>query len=209
MVTHSDLGNAFPFRYREGLAGFCCGKLWHYVQYIPRKMHTIFALLCFVVVIHWLIFPYPSGLLHWHCGNLTIAPVPAKQPWWIWVNTLCEFIMNDCITTTKQSTTKPCAYFLGYTVWSYKIPERIYDVTVTLYVVYHSGTALDSCNWVCEITHFFPLKKMFQYCPCHQLVIINLLPWYRPILALLEYLYWRCFRLRLWYVSLQTPEQNP
>ena len=24
--------------------------------------------------------------------------------------------MNDCITTTKQSTTKPCAYFLGYTV---------------------------------------------------------------------------------------------
>ena len=54
------------------------------LQYIPRNMHTVFALLCVVVVIHWLIFPYPSGLLHWHCGNLTIAPVPAKQPWWIW-----------------------------------------------------------------------------------------------------------------------------
>ena len=54
------------------------------IQYIPRNMHTVFALLCLVVVIHWLIFPYPSGLLHWHCGNLTIAPVPAKQPWWIW-----------------------------------------------------------------------------------------------------------------------------
>ena len=79
-------------------------------------MHTVFALLCFVVVIHWLIFPYPSGLLHWHCGNLTIAPVPAKQPWWIWINTSYEFIMTDCITTTKQSTRKPCAYFLGYTV---------------------------------------------------------------------------------------------
>ena len=88
------------------------------LQYIPRNMHTVFALLCFVVVIHWLIFPYPSGLLHWHCGNLTIAPVPAKQPWWIWINTSCEFIMNDCITTTKQSTTKPCAYFLGYTAIS-------------------------------------------------------------------------------------------
>ena len=86
------------------------------LQYIPRNMHTGFALLCFAVVIHWLIFPYPSGLLHWHCGNLTIAPVPAKQPWWIWINTPCEFIMNDCVTTTKQSTTKPCAYFLGYTV---------------------------------------------------------------------------------------------
>ena len=88
------------------------------VQYIPRNMHTVFALLCFVVVIHRLIFPYLSGLLHWHCGNLTIATVPAKQPWWIWINTSCEFTMNDCITTTKQSTTKPCAYFLGYTVYT-------------------------------------------------------------------------------------------
>ena len=88
-----------------------------HIQYIPRNMHTVFALLCFVVVRHWLIFPYPSGLLHRHCGNLTIAPVPTKQPWWIWINTSCEFIMNDCITTTKQRTTKPCAYFLGYTVY--------------------------------------------------------------------------------------------
>ena len=92
------------------------------VQYIPRNMHTVFALLCFVVVIHWLIFPYPSSLLHWHCGNLTIAPVPAKQPWWICINTSCEFIMNDCITTTKQTPTKPCAYFLGYTVFTYCRP---------------------------------------------------------------------------------------
>ena len=29
------------------------------------------------------------------------------------IDKYCEFIMNDCITTTKQSTTKPCAYFLG------------------------------------------------------------------------------------------------
>ena len=88
-------------------------------------MNTVFALLCFVVFIHWLIFPYPSGLLHWHCGNLTIAPVPAKQPWWIWINTWCEFIMNDRITTTKQSTTKPWAYFLGYTVCM-KITPALY-----------------------------------------------------------------------------------
>ena len=100
------------FTTRNEISTMC----YHQVQYIPRNMHTVFALLWFVVVIDWLIFPYPSGLLHWHCGNLTIAPVPAKQPWWIWINTSCEFIMNDCITTTKQSTTKPCAYFLGYTV---------------------------------------------------------------------------------------------
>ena len=100
------------------------------LQYIPRNMHTVFALLCVVVVIHWLIFPYPSGLLHWHCGNLTIAPVPAKQPWWIWINTSCEFIMNDCITTTKQSTTKPCAYFLGYTVYHSNYDLGHFDIYV-------------------------------------------------------------------------------
>ena len=88
--------------------------LWYSIS--QEICTRFFALLCFVVVIHWLIIPYPSGLLHWHCGNLTIAPVPAKQAWWIWINTSCEFIMNDCITTTKQSTTKPCASFLGYTV---------------------------------------------------------------------------------------------
>ena len=102
-------------------------------------MHTVLALLCFVVVIHWLIFPYPSGSLHWHYGNLTIAPVPAKQPWWIWINTSCEFIMNDCITTTKQSTTKPCAYFLGYTVspqgmcvWPWEMPRQFNNINAVI-----------------------------------------------------------------------------
>ena len=98
----------FRYIYEHFCPTATCNSATH-IQYIPRNMHTVFALLCFVVVIHWLIFPYPSGLLHWHCGNLTIAPVPAKRPWWIWINTSCEIIMNDCITTTKQSTTKPCA----------------------------------------------------------------------------------------------------
>ena len=33
----------------------------------------------------WSIYPYLSGLLHWHLGNRMIAPVPEKQPWKIWV----------------------------------------------------------------------------------------------------------------------------
>ena len=129
---------------REEMCHGGSNNLFDLLQYIPRYMHTVFALLCFVAVKHWLIFPYPSGLLHWHCGNLTIAPVPAKQPWWIWINTSCEFIMNDCITTTKQSTTKPCAYFLGYTVpkaviqlrnpqWKHGMPHNI-----TIWITYHN-----------------------------------------------------------------------
>ena len=109
-------------------------NVFNRLQYISRNMHTVFALLCFVVVIHWLIFPYPSSLLHWHCGNLTIAPVPAKQPWWIWLNTSCEFIMNDCITTTKQSTTSPFAYFLGYTVCDVTCNHHVSPVTIMTWV---------------------------------------------------------------------------
>ena len=45
--------------------------------------------------------------------------------------------MNDCITTTKQSTTKPCAYFLGYTVYSTShgicSPNVLYYVLLWLY----------------------------------------------------------------------------
>ena len=99
-------------------------------------------------------FPYPSGLLHWHCGNLTIAPVPAKQPWWIWINTSCEFIMNDCISTTKQSTTKPCAYFLGYTVVLINIDtSKRCDVPltwITIYLLY----------WLC----YYRTKMFFYRC---------------------------------------------
>ena len=94
----------------------CQHVFWMILTVYPKKyaLGFCFAVLCCGYTLTD--FPFPSGLLHWHCGNLTIAPVPAKQPWWIWINTSCEFIMNDCITTTKQSTTKPCAYFLGYTV---------------------------------------------------------------------------------------------
>ena len=61
-------------------------------------------------------YTYPSGLVHWHWGNHTIAPVPAKQPWRLCVHKSWESIQYYSVTTTKQSTTKLYAYFLGYTV---------------------------------------------------------------------------------------------
>ena len=115
---------------------------------ISQEICTRFLLCCALfLVIHWLIFPYPSGLLHWHCGNLTIAPVPAKQPWWIWINTACEFIMNDCITTTKQSTTKPCAYFLGYTV---HIASSVRFVFQTIYEYQFCYSMCGRCSVECH-----------------------------------------------------------
>ena len=80
---------------------------------ISQEICTRFLLCCALL---WLYIDWFSHI-HQAYFTGTIAPVPAKQPWWLWINTSCEFIMNDCITTTKQSTTKPCAYFLGYTVY--------------------------------------------------------------------------------------------
>ena len=154
--------------------------LFGYLQYIPRNMHTVFALLCFVVVIHWLLFPYPSGLLHWHCGNLTIAPVPAKQPWWIWINTSCEFIINDCITTTKQSTTKLCAYFLGYTIWAvpYLISpaeccrlrrETVRNCTDIIFL----WMAENKVSWYLSIANLILITSVWYYKPAGSLSAHN------------------------------------
>ena len=62
---------------------------WHrelmLLQYIPRNVHTGFALLCFVVVIHWLIFPYPSGLLH-DCPSASKATLMNVDKYFMWIH---------------------------------------------------------------------------------------------------------------------------
>ena len=47
------------------------------------------------------------------CCGYTLTDFPIS----IRLTSLALWQMNDCIATTKQSTTKPCAYFLGYTVF--------------------------------------------------------------------------------------------
>ena len=54
-------------------------------------------------------YPHSPGLLHWHWGNHTIAPVPVKQPWRIWVNIWNESTRSDVITQTES-----CAYSVEY-----------------------------------------------------------------------------------------------
>ena len=89
---------------------------------ISQEICTRFLLCCALL---WL---YIDWFSHIHQAYFT-GTVAAKQPWRIWINTSCEFIMNDYITTTKQSTTKPCAYFLGYTVYvimRWSVPIRTF-----------------------------------------------------------------------------------
>ena len=163
-------------------------------------MQTFFALLCFVVVIHWLIFPYPSGLLHWHCGNLTIAPVPAKQPWWIWIHTSCEFIMKDCITTTKQSTTKPCAYFLGYTVTT----KNQSTMKPGIYFMGYTVTYENSIRYYIYISCFHVSCKRLnlcvqsKFCREAQVVAPGKIEWnFRYVISRTDFSDWRLRHL-LW-----------
>ena len=60
-----------------------------------------------VWVLWWLdcgrIYPYPSGLHHWHWGNPGIAPVPVKWPWRIWVNKSRKSAKEDDITKIYEN----------------------------------------------------------------------------------------------------------
>ena len=124
------------------------GSECHNIQYSPRNMHTVFALLCFVVVIHWLIFPYPPGLLRWHCGNLTIAPVPAKQTlmnmdkYFMWIHyerlhihnkathnkTVCIFIGIYCNSLTPCFLISVSAMIPGNGLhWKYSYFSLVWD----------------------------------------------------------------------------------
>ena len=93
-IATSQLCTVYPKKYAHGLcfAVLCSG---HTLTDFPISIRlTLLAL--------------------WQSND---CPSASKATLMNMDNTSCEFIMNDCITTTKQSTTKPCAYFeLGYTV---------------------------------------------------------------------------------------------
>ena len=90
---------------------------WRHTVYPKKYAHGFcFAVLCCGYTLTD--FPISIRLTSLALWQSHDCPSASKQPWWIWINTSCEFTMNDCITTTKQSTTKPCAYFLVHTVSS-------------------------------------------------------------------------------------------
>ena len=78
-------------------------------------MHTVYALLCFVVVYHILLdfYPYPSRLLHWHWGNHMIW-LPQCQ-WsnpegYGWIN---QWIPQEIMIQPQQDKPKQnCVYNL-------------------------------------------------------------------------------------------------
>ena len=71
----------------------CCLQIcMAHIQYISRNMHTVFALLCFVVVIHWLIFPISirlTSLALWQsndCPSASKATLMNMDRYLMWIH---------------------------------------------------------------------------------------------------------------------------
>ena len=83
------------------------------VQYIPRNMHMVFALLCFVVVVHWLIFPISirlTSLALWQsndCPSASKATLMNMDKYFMWIH--YERLHNH----NKAKHNKTVCIFLG------------------------------------------------------------------------------------------------
>ena len=138
-----------------------------YMQYIPRNIETVHTF-CGLVLLDF--YPYPSGLLHWHWGNHTIAPVSVKQPRRIWVNGSHGSPNYYWYNLNQQNISKLCAYSMGYIqvhkitpVFMGRQADDIYIYvcpTIFTYVRWSSKTR-DIC-WFNSLTSIISLSEQLD-----------------------------------------------
>ena len=131
------------------------------VYSISQELYTWF-MFCYVLL--WFstcrIYPYSSGLLHWHWGNHMIAPVPVKQPWRMWVNKSHELLRTDYINKTKQSITKPCTYFMGCIVpCCCCLLNKLFDFTIGA-----GATHLEAGLYDQNLKKYFIMMHLIKSC---------------------------------------------
>ena len=82
----------------------------------PKKYAHGFVVLCFVVVMQSLIMNSHEVFIHIHQGCFAGSGAIVRLPQCQWSKPDGYGKISQCITTTKHTKVKPCAYFLGYTV---------------------------------------------------------------------------------------------
>ena len=129
-------------------------------------MHTVFALLCFVVVIHWLIFPYPSGLLHNNCPSASKATLMNMDKYFMWIH--YERLHNH----NKAKHNKTVCIFLGiYCILSWQRAAAWYDRVFTLEIFGRSNVATHE---KCVVPYRHVIKcAILSYGVKHQFAIWN------------------------------------
>ena len=94
-------------------------KLMEHITYTvyPKKYAHGFVVLCFVVVMQSFIMNSHEVFIHIHQGCFAGTGAIVRLPQCQWSKPDGYGKISQCITTTKHSKAKPCAYFLGYTVY--------------------------------------------------------------------------------------------
>ena len=84
----------------------------HYIQYIPRNMHTV-VVLCFVVVMQSFIMNSHEVFIHIHQGCFAGTGAIVRLPQCQWSKPDGYGKISQCITTTMHSKAKTVCIFLG------------------------------------------------------------------------------------------------
>ena len=125
---------------------------WVKLQYIPRNVHTVFALLCFVVVIHWLIFPISirlTSLALWQsndCPSASKATLMNMDKYFMWIH--YERLHNH----NKAKHNKTVCIFLGIYCIS---RSSLWSACVDRYVINFIRTSTGECTCV------HPCKRIY------------------------------------------------
>ena len=82
----------------------------------PKKYAHGLVVLCFVVVMQSFIMNSHEVFIHIHQGCFAGTGAIVRLPQCQWSKPDGYGKISQCITTTKHSKAKTCAYFLGYTV---------------------------------------------------------------------------------------------
>ena len=91
-----------------------CIQGWSTVY--SKKYGHGFVVLCFVVVMHSFIMNSHEVFIHIYQGCFAGTGAIVRLPQCQWSKPDGYGKISQCITTTKHSKAKKCAYFLGYTV---------------------------------------------------------------------------------------------
>ena len=112
-----------PLRYEH--------TLWNTVY--PKKYAHGFVVLCFVVVMQSFIMNLHEVFIHIHQGCFAGTGAIVRLPQCQWSKPDGYGKISQCITTTKHRKAKPCAYFLGYTVFvcPLRYEHRLWNILLT------------------------------------------------------------------------------
>ena len=97
----------------------------------PKKYAHGFVVLCFVVVMQSCIMNSHEVCIHIHQGCFAGTGAIVRLPQCQWSEPDGYGKISQCITTTKHSKAKPCAYFVGYTVLILAITSVTRDPLIT------------------------------------------------------------------------------